>query len=526
MSNNELVITAILDDKGLTQGFKTLAYNATALYQSFEGIQRAAYMVDKAHLSLQRSTESLDQAQKDYNMSVAKYGVNSVQAQDALDKLRIAQDAYSLAQEKMKLTQDRFNDSILNTAIQILPKLASPMGLVSLAAGGMMIAIQGITEAVQESIAKHAEFERRISELDDIFKVHETLLQQGVDTYEKLNAAVNVSSLNLPKLKDDLAYVNTQIADMAHQLQFAGTAAQRAALQLRLGPDLKALQDRKGQLESTIATEEKWTESLEQQNAVLAKTKKAQDDLAASLKPYNDALADLTKTYNVSMAASSLAFSTFANDFEAAFGAGRIQEAVDVAKLFADSFNISLNDAIRTLQDFSSQTTDSFSNLSDAAKTYLTGETQDTVQKFQDCAGDKLETLKKKVETLDIFEAIKIASGNIPTVVTAPPEMPATAAAELEKHLQIHWEAFQEGGIVREPTLAMIGEKGPEAVIPLEGGGGLGNNITINLTVQGSVDKRTAEYAASLIERRLKNVLVEPSSGSSSSTHKRIRFGS
>jgi hypothetical protein len=40
-----------------------------------------------------------------------------------------------------------------------------------------------------------------------------------------------------------------------------------------------------------------------------------------------------------------------------------------------------------------------------------------------------------------------------------------------------------DGGIVTGPTLAMIGEKGPEAVIPLNGSnGGIGGN-TINVTV-------------------------------------------
>ena len=38
-----------------------------------------------------------------------------------------------------------------------------------------------------------------------------------------------------------------------------------------------------------------------------------------------------------------------------------------------------------------------------------------------------------------------------------------------------------EGGIVTSPTLAMIGEKGPEAVIPLGRGGGMGN-VTVNVT--------------------------------------------
>jgi hypothetical protein len=38
------------------------------------------------------------------------------------------------------------------------------------------------------------------------------------------------------------------------------------------------------------------------------------------------------------------------------------------------------------------------------------------------------------------------------------------------------------GGIVTQPTLAMIGESGPEAVIPLGRGGGMGSmNVTVNI---------------------------------------------
>jgi len=45
--------------------------------------------------------------------------------------------------------------------------------------------------------------------------------------------------------------------------------------------------------------------------------------------------------------------------------------------------------------------------------------------------------------------------------------------------------ALAEGGIVTRPTLALIGEAGPEAVVPLGKGGGFGGGITIN--VAGSV---------------------------------------
>lgn len=46
--------------------------------------------------------------------------------------------------------------------------------------------------------------------------------------------------------------------------------------------------------------------------------------------------------------------------------------------------------------------------------------------------------------------------------------------------------ALASGGIVTSPTMALIGEAGPEAVIPLSGGG-IGGNITITINNAGSV---------------------------------------
>ena len=58
--------------------------------------------------------------------------------------------------------------------------------------------------------------------------------------------------------------------------------------------------------------------------------------------------------------------------------------------------------------------------------------------------------------------------------------------------------ALAKGGIVTKPTLALIGEAGPEAVVPLSKGRGMGG-ITIN--VSGALD---SEAVARQIETILK----------------------
>jgi hypothetical protein len=84
---------------------------------------------------------------------------------------------------------------------------------------------------------------------------------------------------------------------------------------------------------------------------------------------------------------------------------------------------------------------------------------------------------------------------------------------------------FKEGAIVENPTYALLGEAGPEAVIPLgrsgEGYGAVTYNISISVNVEGSVDQRTL----AVLREELKNVVVEATSSGASATRKKIRFG-
>jgi len=69
---------------------------------------------------------------------------------------------------------------------------------------------------------------------------------------------------------------------------------------------------------------------------------------------------------------------------------------------------------------------------------------------------------------------------------------------------------MQKGGIVTKPTTAIIGERGPEAVIPLNNVGALG--ATINVTVNGSVvtERELADVIYNqLITKKRYNAVLE-----------------
>lgn len=62
----------------------------------------------------------------------------------------------------------------------------------------------------------------------------------------------------------------------------------------------------------------------------------------------------------------------------------------------------------------------------------------------------------------------------------------------------LDYKAMATGGIVRSPTFALIGEAGPEAVVPLNKAGGLGMNITVNAGLVSTPDQVGQDIIAAI----------------------------
>ena len=98
-----------------------LALSGLSLYNSYDQIEKAQLRLDKANKTSEASQITLTKAQGDYNTAVEKYGVDSQQAKDAADKLKVAQDAYDNSIQTVKLDQDHLNEVTAQTAITFLP---------------------------------------------------------------------------------------------------------------------------------------------------------------------------------------------------------------------------------------------------------------------------------------------------------------------------------------------------------------------------------------------------------------------
>jgi hypothetical protein len=179
----------------------------------------------------------------------------------------------------------------------------------------------------------------------------------------------------------------------------------------------------------------------------------------------------------------------FVGQYMKAWKADLIVSAMQTALVFSKQAGISLEDAVRIL--------DELMNKIEAATKEINGE----------------------MKAEPGFGSLE---GTLPPVSGGPWYFWGTHPDDRLKRLL----GLAEGGIVTRPTLAMVGEAGPEAIIPLNQGE-VGTTLQINsplLVVEGSVDKRTADYLVSRLENILSNVVIEPSSSSGSSTHKRIRL--
>jgi len=93
------------------------------------------------------------------------------------------------------------------------------------------------------------------------------------------------------------------------------------------------------------------------------------------------------------------------------------------------------------------------------------------------------EEARTRAENIEVIEESTRAMANVPSVFKIAlrrgqvADIPATAITSL-----------QEGGIVTRPTLALIGEKSPEAVVPLNTmQGRRGSEVVIEVNINGSI---------------------------------------
>lgn len=109
------------------------------------------------------------------------------------------------------------------------------------------------------------------------------------------------------------------------------------------------------------------------------------------------------------------------------------------------------------------------------------------------------------------------ATGVISSLLAAgfgvPRTVPATGTSTMAPVA-----GFQHGGLVRRPTVAMIGEAGPEAVVPLDGGGFDGPLVEVNVVNEMPGAQATATESRGADGRRVIHVAIRRALGDMSAS--------
>lgn len=142
-----------------------------------------------------------------------------------------------------------------------------------------------------------------------------------------------------------------------------------------------------------------------------------------------------------------------------------LPEKIDLYRRLGQVQRLQMTDQYKAIHDTTTMMTDQFSNT---FASVITG---------QQTFGDAMKSMWTNLADQIISEILRVA------VVK-----PLMSAAETGATSLLNWVgslALQEGGVFDKPTPAIIGEAGPEAVVPLKGGkipieGGEGGNYAYN----------------------------------------------
>ena len=243
----------------------------------------------------------------------------------------------------------------------------------------------------------------------------------------------------------------------------------------------------------------------------------------------------------------------FAKSFQGlTFGGGGAGVSTGINKAFSeiqsgiksmgDGFNTALTSMETNLTNFSKVaedfTTQFSTGMSQAITDGIMG-TKTWTQAFQDLGKQMIEMVLNYTIQWGVFELLQLARGAAMGAAqiaqaftvgnaTAAAYAPAAAFAEIMSFggasvpadaglvstfalaEALSFPKMAEGGIVTRPTIAMIGEAGPEAVVPLgKGKGGVNINVTVNVDKIASEGMNINQLAQKLgydINQKLKRV--------------------
>jgi len=416
--------------------------------------------VDRANLQVKSTLNSVEDAQRRYNLAVEKYGEDSVEAAAAADDLKLAQERYALAVERADMVQGNFSEKIVASALSIIPT-----AITMVASLGTAFTAMGMTGGIATMA------------IDGVSMALSFLAAHPIVLAVMAIVAALVLLWNLcPPFREAVIALGESIAKWFGDVWNSIRPALEGFWNNVLVPFGQWLCGVFGAIWNALCTGIGIA-----YNSYIKPVWDALNWVWSNiLVPIGDFLKGaLLSAWNALGGGIQSAWNTF------------IKPVFDAFAWAYNSILLPILSALGLVPAKASSATSSLNATTTAAKN----------------ASYALNNVAYSAGV-----AASSAANAVALAATTVSNSQATYTTGVNTGYG-HVPVMAEGGIVMGPTLALIGEKGPEAVVPLrESGGqkGLGGGLVINgplVVVEGSADEHTALLAAELVMDKVRRII-------------------
>jgi len=134
--------------KDVALAFNNVATSGLALYNAIDRVETAQVALDRANLAVKTTANAVEDAQRKYNATVEKFGVDSQEATLASGDLKLAQERYEVACERANLAQGNVNQAMMSAAVTIIPSMITMLTSLGKIWGDLPSMIHKVSEGI------------------------------------------------------------------------------------------------------------------------------------------------------------------------------------------------------------------------------------------------------------------------------------------------------------------------------------------------------------------------------------------
>ena len=321
--------------KSLVLGFNNVASSALNLYNMVDRVKDSQVMLDRANLTVMKSTESVRDAQNNLTKVLEKFGEGSDQAIDAYNRLMLAEESLKVATARADMAAENQRKTMMTMAVSVVPTVITGLTGLNTTIQSLRTQLELTTgAAVELSVAVAAIPLAGIVIAPQVRDFALSLRKQfGMPEFPTIGKSGFLTPLNEAQITAATTGMGAATADVIDYTKtlkdLNTTLAQTASVTATTSPLIEQMFKR-------------FYETVNRYKNVAAEVNEAQ---LANQRVFDN----LIRNYNVEKARE--AGKDFVEAYTEAWESGSMIRAIAVAVRFATAMKIDLQDAVNILDE-------------------------------------------------------------------------------------------------------------------------------------------------------------------------------